>query len=93
MTADPRDAPHGWLGRRALVFGMGAGWPALGAAAAPGVIEAVYPRMPERPVEAYPFRLLKLALEASGRAHRLRLTEGSLPSMRAFKELRGANST
>lgn len=50
-------------------------------------IDVVYPRMPERPIEAYPYRLLKAALEASGRPHVLRLTEGELPSMRAYREL------
>lgn len=88
MASHPRDAHDGRLKRRALLIGA-SGWPGLAAAAGPAVIEAIYPRMPERPVEAYPFKLLKLALEASGRVHRLRLTDGSLPSMRAFKQLRG----
>lgn len=67
---------------------LGAAWPGwLPAAPAGKPVEVIYPRMPERPVEAYPFKLLRAALEASGRAHVLRLTSGELPSMRAYKEL------
>lgn len=58
-------------------------------AAVGGLVEAVYPRMAERPVDGYAFQLLKAALEASGRPHALRLTEGALPSMRAYKNLQG----
>jgi hypothetical protein len=50
-------------------------------------IEAVYPRMPERPIDGYAYRLLRLALEASGRPFRLSLTAAELPSVRAFKSL------
>lgn len=68
---------------------LGGVWPVLTVAAAGGIVEAVYPRMPERPVDGYAYRLLKAALEASGRRHTLRLTAGPLPSMRAFKNLQG----
>ena len=72
--------------RRWLLAGLAGAWaPAMAA----GRVEVVYPRMPERPVDAYPFKLLQAALEASGRPHVLRLTDGELPSMRAYKELTG----
>lgn len=72
-----------WLGGAASAFSA---W-SRPLVAGPAPIEVVYPRMPERPVEAYPFKLLQAALEASGRPHVLRLTEGELPSMRAYREL------
>lgn len=80
------------LPRRALMLGAGG---ALAAAAAQATgttrLEVVYPRMAERPVEAYPYRMLKAALEATGRPHVLRQTDDGLPSMRAFREMsRGA---
>ncbi|MFG6467150.1 substrate-binding periplasmic protein [Roseateles sp. BYS87W] len=62
-----------------------AAMPPATAAASP--IEAVYPRMPERPVDGYAYQLLRLALEASGQPFRLRLTAEELPSVRAFKSL------
>lgn len=89
-SALPSLPPVTWRRRHLLcsaVSAVGAGSRPL--AAAPSAVEVVYPRMPERPVEAYPFKLLKAALEASGRPHRLRLTSGELPSMRAYKELTG----
>lgn len=72
-------------------------WLLGGALAAGGVatasplapVDVVYPRMPERPPEGYPFQLLQAALKASGRPHVLRLTDAPLPSMRAYKELTG----
>lgn len=89
MTADPRDARSGQLRRRAVLLGAGGAASALAGQGPGGRIEVVYPRMPERPLEAYPFRMLKAALQASGRPHVLRLTEGELPSMRAYRELTG----
>lgn len=74
--------------RRRLVLAAGASALARPALARdPAVLEAVYPRMPERPTDAYGYRLLKLALEASGRPFRLSLTAEDLPSVRAFKSL------
>jgi hypothetical protein len=87
MTSDPRGTTPAWLRRRSLLIGSGAACIARPATAQAEVIEAVYPRMPERPTDAYPFQLLKAALEASGRPHVLRLTDGPLPSMRAFRQL------
>lgn len=77
--------PDTWR-RRSLLGGLvGACAPVLGAGRAP--IDVVYPRMPERPVDAYPYQLLRAALEASGQPHVLRLTDGELPSMRAYREM------
>ncbi|RTL47177.1 MAG: hypothetical protein EKK53_00070 [Burkholderiales bacterium] len=88
MTPDLGPVLPNPLPRRALVLG------AVAALAAPGAqatgttrLEVVYPRMAERPVDAYPYRMIKAALEATGRPHVLRLTDGELPSMRAFREL------
>lgn len=73
---------RGWLG---LLAAAGAARATDRTEVAP--IEAVYPRMPERPLDAYPYRLLQAALEASGRPFSLRLGADVLPSMRAFKNL------
>jgi hypothetical protein len=76
------------LPRRQLLL-LGAAW---GPAAATATresppLEAVYPRMPERPTDGYAYRLLQLALEASGRPFTLSLTPQDWPSLRAFKSL------
>lgn len=86
-SALPSLPPVTWRRRLLLCSAVSACSSALGAAPAP--VEVVYPRMPERPTDAYPFRLLQAALEASGRPHVLRLTSGELPSMRAYRELTG----
>lgn len=88
MTFDLGPVLRSSLPRRAVVLGAGGVLVAAGAhATGTGRLEVVYPRMAERPVDAYPFRMLRAALEATGRAHVLRLTEGGLPSMRAFREM------
>lgn len=51
------------------------------------MLDAIYPRTDERPPDAYPFRMLKAALVASGWPHQLRLSDTPLPSMRALLEL------
>lgn len=93
MGAISHPSAAGGLSRRALLLAAGGSGAAL-AAPAPvdkpvAPVEVVYPRMPERPTDAYPFQLLKAALQASGRPHVLRLTDDELPSMRAYKELTG----
>lgn len=85
MASDPAIAHHEPIQRRAVVFGAGAAL--AGLASAEQAIEAVYPRTHERPIEAYPFKLLKAALAASGREHTLRLS-AALPSMRALLALK-----
>lgn len=82
-TLRPRD-PR----RRQLLLGA-AGCAVTGAQAQAGAapIEAIYPRMPERPADGYAYQLLKLALQASGRPFRLSLTAAELPSVRAFRSL------
>lgn len=72
--------------RRQLLLGSAvAAGPRVAVAAPP--LEAVYPRMPERPTDGYAYQLLRLALEASGQPFRLSLTAEELPSVRAFKSL------
>ncbi|MBH9576671.1 hypothetical protein [Inhella proteolytica] len=51
------------------------------------VLEVVYPRLAERPVDAYGYRLLELALQRSGEPFQLRLTDAPLSSRRAREEL------
>jgi hypothetical protein len=68
---------------------LGGVWPVLAVADQGQVIEAVYPRMAERPLDGYAFQLLKAALEVSGRRYALRLTAGPLPSLRASRNLQG----
>ena len=85
MDSDPSIVRRALIHRRTLVFGTGAAL--AGVASAEQPIEAVYPRTHERPIDAYPFKMLKAALAASGREHRLRLS-GSLPSMRALLALK-----
>jgi hypothetical protein len=88
MTLDPGPGFGAPLQRRSVVLGAGAVLVAGGAQATGTTrLEVVYPRMAERPVDAYPYRMIKAALEATGRPHVLRLTDGELPSMRAFREL------
>jgi len=86
MDFGPPIASRELIQRRALVFGAGA--TLAGLASAEQVIEAVYPRTHERPIDAYPFKMLKAALTASGREHTLRLSEAPLPSMRALLALK-----
>lgn len=71
--------------RRRWLLGAAACATAPAEATAP--IQAVYPRMPERPTDGYAYQLLRLALEASGRPFTLSLTPEDLPSVRAFKSL------
>lgn len=74
------------VARRAVVLGAAAAL--AGQTIAEPALEAVYPRTHERPTDATPFKILKAALEASGRPHNLRVSETQLPSMRAFLELK-----
>jgi hypothetical protein len=85
MDSDPSFVRRALIHRRTLVFGTGAAL--AGVASGEQAIEAVYPRTHERPIEAYPFKLLKAALAASGREHTLRLST-ALPSMRALLALK-----
>lgn len=80
----PRDTPNPQ--RRQLLLGSAALTGADAAVALP-TIAAVYPRMPERPVDGYAYQLLRLALEASRQPFKLSLTPDELPSVRAFKSL------
>lgn len=86
MKPRPRPVPPdpaAGLRRRLLLLGACAGV----AQADPPLIEAIYPRMPERPTDAYPYRLLQAALEASGQRYSLKLSVEALSSARAFRNL------
>lgn len=86
MSSGIRNLDRGLLGRRNLVLGAGAALSGL--AAANPAVDVVYPRMNERPVDGYAFKMLKAALTASGRQYTLRLSEMNLPLKRAFVHLK-----
>jgi hypothetical protein len=87
VSSDPLIGNRKLIGRRAALLSVGAtvAWPAI----AEQALEVVYPRTHERPTDGTPFKMLKAALEASGRARILKVSETPLPSMRAFLELKG----
>ncbi len=60
-----------WLGRHGS------------AAATPNALQVRYPNLPERPVDAYGYRLLELALQRSARPYRLSVASGRVSGRRA----------
>ncbi len=79
-------APAQWRRRDGLALGWGAAAPAAWASD-DGPLELVYPRLPERPPEAYGYRLLELALTRAGVPHRVRMGGDWVSAQRARVEL------
>lgn len=73
--------------QRRLALALGPSAWAAGAGAEEPLLDLVYPRLPERPPEAYGYRLLEIALARSGVPHRVRVDGAAVSAQRARVEL------
>lgn len=78
--------PHA-VSRRRCVMALGAAGLDCGAATGAPPLRLVYPRLSERPTQAYGYRLLQLALEHCGQPYELEVSRDPVSAQRALAML------